>query len=309
MKDGVTASRLAGELRMLTTREGQEISRIESKRSSVVKELSVAEAELTILNEQVARAKKRVGELRKEVGHVGPPPEAVLRQRMNDRLGVIGRVLRADRHDIESMVSAFDDYAQRRNEFATKQGQDPSIEVDRELLSEVAKGDDFLRDLPEVVRGVVVQRAQEAQERLESLDLPTRPEASAQVYAGESPTVGGGHVYTVVVPCPNDAGSQSSSHSRLLANIIAAMCQALRHRPGLQAPTLSHLSETDDGFIICASDTEVADDDRGFFALLLEDRFQDPDWPYALEVEAIDNHLLLAALVDVASGADLEENF
>lgn len=302
-------SRLASELDVLNAREAEEAERLESERGDIEQRLRVAESGVTSLTEQLAKAKRQVAELTESLSQHGPQESAITSQRMRDRIAVIGRVVQAESHELTSMVNAFSTYRAGQSRVASAEEQDPTIRKDREFVAELATGSEHLQNLPDVVRSVLLERAEEARKRLESIQVPERPAETGVVFAGESPIAGEGYLYIMVVPCTSDASEADSQHSHLFINAVAAMCETLRHRPGIKAPSVSSLPDKDYGLVVCMLDADVPEDERGLFALGLDEQVSRNDWPYSLAVEPLDDHLLRKALANLTCGVDVRESY
>lgn len=290
---------LRSELEALNEREAEEAKRRESGREGVVAELQKAEGEVADLTDKLARARHSVSKLSEQLEAIGPSEGSNTSQYMQDRLGVIGRVLSVDRHSVDTMIEAFEGFSSRMTDIGEEQSADPSIERDRELVDEMDRDETMLDSLPEAVRAVVAERAQEARERLDRLAIPERPSLSARTYVAEGPTIDGGHAYLVVLPVNVTASNADDPHALFLVNAIAAACQAIAHRPDAGVPDLVALPGREHGLLLSIRDADVPEEDHAYFAIRFEDELSRESGMFLAEAESIDDPLLKHALAGI----------
>jgi hypothetical protein len=296
---------LRTELESLAQREAEESENRESGRVQARAELQKAEAVVADLVEQLARARHTVSSLGEELEELGPSAASDVRQFMQDRLGLLGRILSTERHAVDSMIEACTVYTSQMADLGTRQNADPSIERDRELVEAIDKDADMLAALPDAVRAVVSERAAQARDRLKDLAIPERPSLVAPAHVAEGPTVEGGHAYMIVLPVSVDAEEADNPHSLFLVNAIAAACQALSHRPEAGVPELVALDDREFGVLISIRDSGVPEEDQGLFAIRLEDQLSKGCEGFLTEPESIEDPLLRRALAELAGDFEL----
>lgn len=292
---------LRAELELLSKREAEEAEKLETGRSRQLSELKAAEADVAELSEQLARARHEVSLIREDLDKLGPSKDANLVQLMQDRLAVFGRVLGADRYELDGMIAELDRYRLRVEEIESLEREDPKLGLDRDLVSEVSQNDGLFEALPESVRAVLLERVEAARDRLAGMETPEPPQISAIVYVVEGAIEGGGHAYLAVAPVSVRAEEALDDHSSFLVNLIAEMCQALSHRPAFHAPIVMPLPDREFGMVISVVDEELSEDESGLFAIRLEDRLQQASSQYRSSTEPIDDPLLRQALADLVA--------
>lgn len=229
--------RLRRSLAELDERQSAEAQRHGDQRRKLADEIRDVTEERSRLLEEAKRLEARARALRTELE--GLPDEGSDRaQRITDRLAAFARALRAEIHLVNDMVAAYADYRDACERWELALAAAPELIESRRLVEFHDADPNAIAELPDVIRGLVERSLADARTELAGRGEPSRPQALAPIYECVTPLADGGSVVAVVIPASCGAVSPGNPHALFVAEVLAAMSDALLELTDADAPVL-----------------------------------------------------------------------
>jgi hypothetical protein len=229
--------RLRKKLAELDELQGGEAQRRAEQRRQLEDSIREKSEERSRLLHEAEVLEEQVRDLRRQLE--GLPDETSDRaQRISDRLGVFSGVLHAEVHRVDEMVAAYADYSAVHAQWTAELASTPDLAEKRKLVEFYEANPNTIDELDSILRSVIEQSLDEARAALAERGEPVRPPAAAPVYECVTPLAGGGSVAAVVIPAGCEATAAGHPHAVFVAEVLAAVSQALLELTDADAPVL-----------------------------------------------------------------------
>ena len=292
--------RLRKELRDLDSLQNDETRKRTEERQQISDDISTKSAKHQKLLSEAQKLKDEIDQLKGRLEQL--PDEAAGRaQLVADRLAAFGRVLRSETHTVGEMLNVYTSYRLARTDWEAAVTARPDLEESRRLLDYEANSPAAIAALDDVLRGIIDRQLASARDAVASVPEPTRPPELAPIYACVAPAPGVGSVITVVLPTNRESFNEGHPHARFVAEILAAMSQALLEGTDADAPVVLAPTGEDDplrGTVLvgatCGTDTLDAE----LFGVTVQELLASSQ-TIGVEVQAIDDVDLAGALTEL----------
>lgn len=291
--------RLRAALAELDERQGEEARRRSEQRRALGEEIRGLREQSKELYERAQELRRKAEEAQGRLDLL-PDEGAGRSQLVIDRLSALGRVLRAEVHALNDMLDAYATYRDAWSRWDAELTARPDLDEARRLVEFHSASPAEIAELPDVLRTIVERQLASAQAALDELGEPQRPAEVAPVYECVSPAPGGGSVVAVVIPGSCDAMRGGHPHASFVAELLAAVSQALLEGTDADAPVVI-CPDTDDplrGAVVVGATCTTDALDAELFGVRLQELLSESRL-VGVEVHSIDDADLAGGLADL----------